>query len=228
MLAVDYGSIARAAEGLFISSAAAAKRIRQLEAIAGAPLLTRSGRGVTPTELGVRLYGPCREMLEQRDRVMEQFGRSAGRETFRIPGMREVLRHVEAPRPEYVVQQAESLLSAIFHASGEPIILTRARDGLICDLNDATADVSGYGPDELRGRRVADVPLWRNLGAAQTLAERATRTGRPQTGELLLVPKSGRGIPVRGRLEAIQLHGERYILHTIHEVYVPLSTSAAA
>jgi PAS domain S-box-containing protein len=228
VLAVDYGSIARAAEVLHVSSAAAAKRIRQLEAIAGAKLLIRSGRGVTPTEVGLRVYPVSRDLVDRRDRVMELLGRSHAREESRIPGMRRVLRRVEAPRPEYVVQQTEALLATIFHASGEPIVLTRAKDGLICELNDASAELTGYRHEELRGRRVAELPLWRNMNLRDVLVERTSTTGRPQFGEMLLVPKAGDELKVRGRFQAIQLHGERYVLATIPEVFGHGRDSVAA
>lgn len=228
VLAVDYGSIARAAEVLHISSAAAAKRIRQLEAIAGAKLLSRSGRGVRPTELGVRMYPESREILRRRDHVMDLLGRASARDESRIPGMRRVLRRIEAPQPEYVVQQTEALLAAIFHASGEPIVLTREKDGLICELNDAGAALTGYRHDELRGRRVAELPLWREIEQRDALVERVSSTGQAQTGELTLVLKAGEEVRVRGRFQALQLHGERYLLLTIREVLHPSPQSAVA
>ena len=228
MLAVDYGSIARAAEVLHVSGAAAAKRIRQLEAIAGAKLLIRSGRGVTPTEMGLRVHPVSRDLLDRRDRVMELLGRSPVRDESRIPGLRRVLRRIEAPRPEYVVQQAEALLAAVFHATDEPIVLTRAKDGLICELNDASAELTGYRHDELRGRRVAELPLWRNMDLRDVLVERTSATGLPQFGEMLLVSKAGDELRVRGRFQAIHLHGERYILVTIPEVFNDRRDSVAA
>ena len=228
VLAVDYGSMARAAEVLRISSAAAAKRIRQLETIAGAKLLVRSGRGVRPTELGVRLYAASRDVLDRRDQVMELLGRAPARDDSRIPGMRQILRRIEAPRPEYVVQQTEALLATIFHASGEPIALTRARDGLICELNDAGAELIGYRHEELRGRRVEELPLWRETDSRNGIVERTAATGRPEIGELTLVAKDGDEVQIRGRFQGIQLHGERYILLTIREVLSPGRGSAAA
>ena len=66
MLAVEEGSIARAAARLRISSPAAAKRIRQLETLAHAPLLSRGRRGVTPTDAGKRLYPIARELVFRR------------------------------------------------------------------------------------------------------------------------------------------------------------------
>src|SRR5215208_4647260 len=54
--AVDLGSLGRAARLMRLSQPALSKRLRTLEALAGAKLLERSPRGVTPTPAGRRLY----------------------------------------------------------------------------------------------------------------------------------------------------------------------------
>jgi DNA-binding transcriptional LysR family regulator len=51
--AVDLGSLGRAARLLRVSQPALSKRLRVLEALAGARLLDRSSRGVTPTPAGL-------------------------------------------------------------------------------------------------------------------------------------------------------------------------------
>jgi MerR family transcriptional regulator, light-induced transcriptional regulator len=70
VLAVEEGSIARAGGRLRISAPAAAKRIRQLEALAHSPLLDRGRRGVTPTEAGKRLYPIARELVFRRSEAI--------------------------------------------------------------------------------------------------------------------------------------------------------------
>lgn len=69
--AVDLGSLGRAARLLRVSQPALSKRLRQLEAIAGATLLERSTRGVRPTPAGTRLYVEARRLLDQAERVEE-------------------------------------------------------------------------------------------------------------------------------------------------------------
>ena len=70
VLAVEEGSIARAGGRLRISAPAAAKRIRQLELLAHAPLLERGRRGVTATEAGKRLYPIARELVSRRGQAV--------------------------------------------------------------------------------------------------------------------------------------------------------------
>lgn len=67
--AVDLGSIGRAARLLRVSQPALSKRLRALEAIAGARLLERSTRGVKPTAAGVRLYAEARKVVADAESV---------------------------------------------------------------------------------------------------------------------------------------------------------------
>jgi DNA-binding transcriptional LysR family regulator len=65
--ALDMGSISRAARLLHVSQPALSKRLRGLEAVAGAELLQRSTRGVTPTQAGANLAGAARRLLADAD-----------------------------------------------------------------------------------------------------------------------------------------------------------------
>lgn len=76
--AVDLGTLGKAAVSLKISQPALSKRLRALEAAAGAKLLERSRRGVVPTAAGRRLYPEARRLLDQAD-VVERVLESAPR-----------------------------------------------------------------------------------------------------------------------------------------------------
>jgi DNA-binding transcriptional LysR family regulator len=62
---VDNGSIAAAARRLNLTAAAIAQRIRALEREIGAPLVSRSGRTIRPTEAGVAIMGRARNFLRE-------------------------------------------------------------------------------------------------------------------------------------------------------------------
>src|SRR6202142_1155721 len=64
------GSLARPAARLGISRPAVAKRIGNLEALAGRPLLDRNGRGVRLTDAGANLLAGSRSILHERDLLM--------------------------------------------------------------------------------------------------------------------------------------------------------------
>ena len=75
-MVVKEGSISRAAERLFITQPTLTRGIQQLESRAGAPLLTRTRYGVTPTEIGARLAQIGERILadaSQGEEVIRQF-----------------------------------------------------------------------------------------------------------------------------------------------------------
>ena len=78
--AADLGSLGRAARLLRISQPALSKRLRGLEALAGARLLERSPRGVSLTPAGTRLYVEARKLLVQAEAVDALMGGLAGEE----------------------------------------------------------------------------------------------------------------------------------------------------
>ncbi|MBR8307838.1 LysR family transcriptional regulator [Burkholderia cenocepacia] len=65
----DHRNIARAAEEAHIEPSAISKRIAQLEADLGAPLLARSRRGVAPTSAGMALLEHARTVLFTLERI---------------------------------------------------------------------------------------------------------------------------------------------------------------
>ena len=64
---VDTGSFSAAARQLNIGQPAISKTISQLEKRLGVRLLTRSTRGLTPTEAGLRFYERARRSIEEAD-----------------------------------------------------------------------------------------------------------------------------------------------------------------
>jgi DNA-binding transcriptional LysR family regulator len=68
-VAVELGSIGRAARLMQVSQPALSKRMRELERLAGTPLLQRSPRGVRPTSAGQRLYTEARPLLTEAERL---------------------------------------------------------------------------------------------------------------------------------------------------------------
>src|SRR5437764_1928541 len=75
---VEAGSITHGAERAHLALAAASTRIRHMEAALGAPLLTRSRQGVTPTQAGRTLLQHARTILGQAERLREDLGAYAG------------------------------------------------------------------------------------------------------------------------------------------------------
>lgn len=219
--------MARAAQRLHISRPAAAKRIRQLEVLAGAQLLQRGRRGVTATEAGVRLYPAARELLDKRDEVMRALAGGAPADTLRFAGVQRLLSPVPTPPPEQRLRDTESLFAAVFHATSDGILLADIEDGFICEANQAAVELTGYGQEELRGRRLAELGLWDD-GAPDGWLREAVRTRRSGALELVLRTRQGERRPVRARLTAVEVQARWYLLVTLQPLPQALSPARLA
>lgn len=69
MTIADCRSMNKAAERLFVTQSSLSKAMKSLEAELGFPLLNRSRRGVTMTELGKEFYDHARMILEQTEMI---------------------------------------------------------------------------------------------------------------------------------------------------------------
>jgi DNA-binding transcriptional LysR family regulator len=86
---VDSGGFNRAAKRLGISKSIVSRRIARLEAELGAPLLSRTTRGISPTETGLELKTRSERILaeleEAREAVAQQRGGVVGRLRLSAP-----------------------------------------------------------------------------------------------------------------------------------------------
>ena len=75
---VESGSLSKASRQLFIAQPALSQQLSKLEGEIGKPLLTRSSKGVAPTENGLALYHHARFMLRQLDQALSIARKESG------------------------------------------------------------------------------------------------------------------------------------------------------
>jgi LysR family nitrogen assimilation transcriptional regulator len=78
---VDYGSLGKAAEKLFVAQPSLSQQMARLEEELGVPLLLRSNHGVTPTAEGDALYRHARLVLRQMEQLKQEVTKGAGTES---------------------------------------------------------------------------------------------------------------------------------------------------
>ena len=153
-LAIELGSLGRAAETLGISQPALSKRMRELEAVAGTALLTRSPRGVRPTPAGERVYRESRALLTRADAVAEV-----------LDGLRGLRTPVRLAASHTI---AEFMLAAPLAAyrerpgHGVTVELVAANSAVVRDLvREGRADLglAAAAPDGPEGRQLRVSPL---------------------------------------------------------------------
>ena len=78
---VDYGSLGRAAEKLYVAQPSLSQQMARLEEELGVPLLLRSNHGVTPTAEGNALYRHARLVLRQMEQLKQEVSKGGGAES---------------------------------------------------------------------------------------------------------------------------------------------------
>jgi DNA-binding transcriptional LysR family regulator len=208
---VDEGSITAGAEKSALALAAASTRIRNMEATLGAPLLSRSRQGVTPTPAGRMLLKHARGMLGQAARMREDLSAFAGG----LSGEVRLLANTNA-LTEFLPEALSSFLAAHPHVSVD--LEERLSDeivGLIAEgvgdvgIVAGTVDVGALQTYPFRSDRFVVVaapahPLARRgrVSFAEVLAYDVVGLERSSSLQRFLVAKAAReGRPLKARVQ---------------------------
>ena len=199
--AVDLGSLGRAARLLRVSQPALSKRMRALEALAGAPLLERSTRGIAPTPAGERLYLEARRLLQQADTVEELLAGLGDESPVRLAASHTIAEFVlPGPLVEFELQRRRHLSVELLIANSL-VVRELVRDGR-AEFGIAAAERGGAGsgplreepfaddevivavPEGHRWRDVAEVPLEELVTEPMIMRDPSANTRRVVEGEL--------------------------------------------
>ena len=223
VLAADEGSLGRASRVLGISRPAAAKRVRNLEALAGRPLLTRSPRGVRLTIEGGALYAAARRILAESELLMASLRElREGPQSSPISGIRELLGRPAGGQAtaaaETVLAETEALFAHIFHASTDGIIITRVSDGLIYEANEAYCDMLQWPRESVVGHTSAELSVWADQSQRTQVIE--TLHDRRSVGgiEVELLTRAREVRYAQAAIQRIEIAGEQRFLTTFRDV----------
>ncbi len=217
------GSMAGAAVLLGISRPAIAKRIRNLETIAGCPLLHRSGRGVALTDAGASLLASARRLLDDRDVLLEAVAKIRGEGTLAADGLRRLLSsspaHARAAQqPEARLAEAEELLEHVLRASRTGLAISDPDTGEVLVVNDAFCEISGRSRAQLLGDPSASRELWDEHSARERIVEQARRSGAAEKARVGMRWPDGTLRTAEITARFITLGGTREVLWCLDDV----------
>ncbi len=218
------GTLVAAAERLGISRPAVAKRIKNLEALAGQPLLHRGGRGIQLTDAGASLLAASQRVLDGRDVLLATLGEIRGEHPSPIAGLRELLgggppQSRSAPLPEARLAETERVLELVLRESLTAVSISDPDTLIIHEVNEAFCRFTGRSREGLVGQRATDehgpwadvddrAGVFAELRSAGTVTARKIRIRRPD-GSLRV-----------GNLRAhlLSLAGANQVLSTIDDI----------
>jgi PAS domain S-box-containing protein len=217
------GSMVGAASRLGISRPAVAKRIRNLETLAGCALLHRGGRGVHLTDAGATLLAGARRMLEERDSMLSLLGEMRGAEPSSISGLRSLLGSSvttaqAAQRAETRLAETERVLDLVLRATATGIVITDFETGVVHEANEAFCRFIGRTREELLAHGTVDYREWIESAERQDMREALQRDGMARDVTIPMAQPDG---SVRwGELTTylISLAGQRLVLSVLEDV----------
>lgn len=114
--------------------------------------------------------------------------------------------------------RSEEKFNKAFQNSPDAITITRANDGLLVDVNENLARISGYSRDEILGKTSIGINFWTNPADRDFYVLTLKEKGRVTDFETNFRTKSGeiRNFIVSG--EFFEMNGEKYILGVIRDV----------
>ena len=163
---VEEGSMTRAATRLRIAQQSLSQQIQILETQLGAPLLTRTNRGVTPTHVGEVLLHEARAVLAQAARANDAVRRAARGDSGEL-------------RLGFLTTVAHDLMPPIIRAFGEQHdgIALHTEDlpiaPLVAGVREGRLDAAPPLVDDITSELVYDEPVAAVLPADHSLSGRA-------------------------------------------------------
>src|SRR5699024_9444754 len=119
---------------------------------------------------------------------------------------------------EQALEASEQRFATAFRANPSPIVLFRAHDGHVLDVNPAFARTFGYTEDEVRGRTVAELRPAPDGGVVRRVL-RALRGGeRLSVREVAFRVKDGSIGFGALSLDHVELDGEAAVVAMLHDI----------
>lgn len=215
------GSLSATAVRLGISRPAVAKRIRNLEALVGRPLLHREARGVRLTEEGATMLGAARRILEERDVLMSTVSEIRGEAPSPIAGLRELLGYSPkasraAQQPEARLAETERVLEFILRTSATGVVISNPDTAVIYEVNDAFCRFTGRSRAELLSESV--IGVWQDPRDRDGMIAEVRRSGIAENITSRVQWPDGTVRLGEATARFISLAGTRRLLATLDDV----------
>jgi diguanylate cyclase (GGDEF)-like protein/PAS domain S-box-containing protein len=119
---------------------------------------------------------------------------------------------------EEALRLSEEKLSKAFHASPDAVIITRASDGRLLEVNDGFTRLTEYSREEALAKTTVQLSIWVNPQDRNKYLNSLEENRSIRNFELDIRTKSGRILHCQQSGEFIFLNGEAHIVSVIHDI----------
>lgn len=134
---------------------------------------------------------------------------------WRITIVRDI---TDRKRAEEALRQSEEKFQKAFHASPDTLIITRASDGHIVEVNKGFTDMSGYTKEEALGSSTVMMELWADPAQRDRVVATLREKGTIRDLETRFRIKDGGLIDCVYAGVIIQLHGEPHVVSIVRDI----------
>ena len=136
-----------------------------------------------------------------------------------VLGVEGIFRDItERKRTEERLRQSEDKFSRLFKLSPDAISLSDPESGLLLEINDAYASLTGYKQEELIGKTSLEMGLFVNPQSRMWVVEQLARTGHVKNMEVEFRRKDGSHVLCSVSGQYITIGQERHLLAVIRDV----------
>jgi PAS domain S-box-containing protein len=121
-------------------------------------------------------------------------------------------------KAEDALRQSEERFAKSFRLAPVPTVIGNAETGLILDINDAFAAVTGYGLEEVIARSPADLRLWDQPAAQRLLEAGLATSGSLRNLEMQVRSKDGTLLDCLVSAETVSIHGQACVLSVLQDI----------
>ncbi|AJK50197.1 sensory box transcriptional regulator LuxR family [Burkholderia plantarii] len=120
-------------------------------------------------------------------------------------------------RAETALKQSEERFERSFRMNPIPTVLYATDGGMTLDVNDAFTATTGFGTEQIVGKRIDEVGLWVD-DAAQTIADLLQQSGNVRSVEFRIRAEDGSVLDCLVSAEPVTIHGTECVLMAILDI----------
>ncbi|MDE3245711.1 MAG: PAS domain S-box protein, partial [Acidobacteriota bacterium] len=124
----------------------------------------------------------------------------------------------ERKRMVAALRSSEELATKTFRAIPEGVLITRAADGQILDVNEGFCRLSGWSREQAIGRKVPELNLWDSAAERDAYFETLRQHGRVENLEAVFHTKTGERRVIALSAEMMEQDHETMVLAVAHDI----------
>src|SRR5262249_12888110 len=119
---------------------------------------------------------------------------------------------------EEAIRESEERFAKSFRASPDGLVISRISDGVILEVNESWAELSGYDRDELIGKSTIDLGIFVDPADRRRMLAILNEQNYVRDFELAMKRRSGESRLITFSAEPLELHGEHCWLTIVRDI----------